>query len=518
MLEGEAAAEQANHAGIGPETVASYLQIDLPRLLFWLRRGVKWIALAALIGLIAGMAYAKLAKPRYTVTTDILIDPSGLQIVSNDLFGQSEQKDALLLNVESKRQTLISGSVLLRAIEALDLEDDPEFVPPPSLLSSVRGLFGGGGTGVQRSPKITALETLQKRLTARRDERSFVVTMSVWTWDASKSIRVSEAIIKAFREELVAADTAGARRSVDALTVRIGELKDDVNKADEAVQAFRREHKLQSSQGELISSRSMSQINQQLVEARQRLIAAESRYRELSSSHAADAAATQSATIAALRAQYAALKSKVAAQSRVLGPLHPQVVQEGSSLSALQAEIDAEVKRVVLAAKNELEQARSNVTALETEAASAGKDVFTDNDAQVKLRELTRESSAKAAIYESFLLRAREISERQKLDTTNIRVISPAVLPKSRSWPPGTIQVGGFGAMAGMVLGILGVLGFGIASDMGHAPSPRILLPSREKADRRRRETVREPEAHKPPPAIAPSLPRNGRGGSLLNI
>jgi uncharacterized protein involved in exopolysaccharide biosynthesis len=39
---------------------------------------VKWIALAALIGLIVGMAYAKLAKPRYTVTTDILIDPSGL--------------------------------------------------------------------------------------------------------------------------------------------------------------------------------------------------------------------------------------------------------------------------------------------------------------------------------------------------------------------------------------------------------------------------------------------------------
>jgi len=516
MLEGEAAARQANHAGIGPETVASYLQIDLPRLLFWLRKGLKWIALAALIGLIAGVAYAKLSKPRYTVTTDILIDPSGLQIVSNDLFGQNQQKDALLLNVESKRQTLVSGSVLLRAVEALDLEDDPEFVPPPSLLSSIRGLVGGSGT--QRSAKIQALETLQKRLTARRDELSFVVSMSVWTWDPEKSIRVSEAVIKAFREELVAADTAGARRSVDALTIRIGELKDDVNKADEAVQAFRREHRLQSSQGELISSRSMSQINQQLVEARQRLIAAESRYRELSSSHAAEAAASQSATIAALRGQFATLKSRVAAQSKVLGPLHPQVVQEGSSLAALQAEINAEVGRVVHAAKNELEQARSNVAALEAEAATAGKDVFTDNDAQVKLRELTRESAAKAAIYESFLLRAREISERQKLDTTNIRVISPAVLPKSRSWPPGTIQLGGFGAMAGMVLGILGVLGFGIASDTGHAPSRRIFVPSREEIEPRDKEPVKQPGARKAPMPIAPSLPRNGRGGSLLNM
>jgi uncharacterized protein involved in exopolysaccharide biosynthesis len=513
MLEGEAAAGSASHAGMGREAVASYLQIDLPRLLSWLRKGLKWIALAALIGLIAGVAYAKLVKPRYTVTTDILIDPAGLQIVSNDLFGQSQQKDALLLNVESKRQTLVSRSVLLRAIEALDLQDDPEFVPPPSWLSSIRSLFGGSGTG--RSAEVKALDTLEKRLTARRDELSFVVNMSVWTWDPQKSVRISDAVIKAFREELVDADTAGARRSVEALTVRIGELKDDVNKADEAVQAFRREHKLQSSQGELISSRSMSQINQQLVEARQRLIAAESRYRELSSSHAADAAATQSSTVSALRSQYAALKSKVAAQSRVLGPRHPDVVQESSSLNALQAEIDAEVRRVVLAAKNELEQARSNEAALEAEAASAGKEVFTDNDAQVKLRELTREASAKAAIYESFLLRAREISERQKLDTTNIRVISPAVLPKDRSWPPGTIQLAGFGAMAGMVLGVLGVLGFGIASDMGYSPSRRIVVPSREKAEDRPA-PVGEPEARKQPPVIVPSLPP--RNGSLLDI
>jgi uncharacterized protein involved in exopolysaccharide biosynthesis len=199
----------------------------------------------------------------------------------------------------------------------------------------------------------------------------------------------------------------------------------------------------------------------------------------------------------------------------VLGPRHPDVVQESSSLSALQAEIDAEVRRVVLAAKNELEQARSNEAALEAEAASAGKEVFTDNDAQVKLRELTREASAKAAIYESFLLRAREISERQKLDTTNIRVISPAVLPKDRSWPPGTIQVAGFGAMAGMVLGVLGVLGFGIASDMGYSTSRRIVVPSREKAEDRPA-PVGEPEARKQPPVIVPSLPP--RNGSLLDI
>ncbi|MGN6142272.1 MAG: GumC family protein [Mesorhizobium sp.] len=447
----------------GWDAVSAYLLVDLPRLFFWLRKGVRWIVLAMVVGLLAGVSYSMLSKPRYTVTTDILMNPAGLQIVSDDLFRQNDQqRDAQLLNVESKRQTLVSRSVLLRAIAALDLENDPEFVPPPSAFSIGRLL---GRSGPSQSNEVIALGNLMKRLSARRDELSFVVTLSVWTNNADKSIRISEAIIKAFREELVSADSEGASRTVDALTDRIGKLKADVNAAEEAVEAFRRENGLQAIQGELVSSRSMSQINQQLVEARQKLIAAQSRYRELSSGNA-DAVAMQSPTVSALRTQYATLKSQADAQSMIYGPRHPRASSQQIELRALQQEIDAETKRIVLAAKNDLDQAQSNASSLEAEAARAGSGVFSDNDAQVRLRELTREAAAKTAIYEAFLVRAREVTERQQLDTTNIRIISPPVEPRSRSWPPPTMQLGAFGALVGMVLGVLGVLGRGIAIDM----------------------------------------------------
>lgn len=496
------------HAALG-----AYLQIDLARLLFWLRRGAKWIVLGAVVGLLLGLSYAMLAKPRYTVNTDILMNPTGLQIVSDDLFGSSEQRETQLLNVESKRQTLLSRSVLLRAIAALKLQDDPEFVPPAPAFS-IRGLLGGGG-GVSQSPSVTALDTLERRLTARRDEASFVVTMTVWTQDAQKSIRISEAIMRAFREELVAADTAGAKRSVEALTARIGELRNDVNAADAAVETFRREHRLQSSQGELVSSRSMTQVNQQLVEARQRLIAAESRHRQLSSPNAADVAAMLSNTIPTLRAQYASLKSEVASLSRIYGARHPRLARQNSALATLQAEIDAETRRVVLAARNELEQAKAVVAALEAEAMSAGSDVFADNDAEIRLRELTREASAKAAIYEAFLARAHQIAERQQLDTTNIRVISAPVLPKSRSWPPSTSQVGGFGAMAGMVLSVMAVLGFGIATDMKTAPVRLLPSPPEDGADRAR---PADPVPSRDPEPAAPAMAGAARSGSLLTL
>jgi uncharacterized protein involved in exopolysaccharide biosynthesis len=43
---------------------------------------------------------------------------------------------------------------------------------------------------------------------------------------------------------------------------------------------------------------------------------------------------------------------------------------------------------------------------------------------------------ASRTVYEAFLVRARETSEQEQLDTKNIRVISRADLPLRRSSPP----------------------------------------------------------------------------------
>jgi succinoglycan biosynthesis transport protein ExoP len=510
---------EALDASVNParDTLERYLQIDMSRLMSWLRRGAKAIALCALAGFLLGAGYAMLAKPRYTVTTDILIDPMGLQIVSDDLFRQDgQQRDSALLSVESKRQTLLSRSVLLKVVQTLNLQRDPEFVPPTSWTSllSPRALFGSGGAA--QTPEIIALESLARRVSARRDELSFVIIMSVWTDNAEKSILISDAIVRIFKEELVGADSEGARRTAGALTSRLAELKAEVSDAEQAVEEFRRKYGLQSSQGELVRSRSMTQINQQLVQARERVIEAQSRYDDLTSSTSTDAAAMQSQTISSLRTQYATLKSRADADSQIYGPRHPRVAQAQIELRTLQNEIEAEKKRIVQAAKNNLDQAKTVVAALDADASSVSSEVFTDNDAQVRLRDLTREAAAKTAIYEAFLVRARQVTERQDLDTTNIRVISEPVPPKSRSWPPRTVQVAGFGALAGLVVGVMGVLGRGIWREMGGAPSrlpaPRpivVEVGSKREEDDELRATSPEPQAE--------GISRR-RSGSLLNL
>ncbi|MNT53806.1 putative tyrosine-protein kinase in cps region [compost metagenome] len=80
--------------------------------------------------------------------------------------------------------------------------------------------------------------------------------------------------------------------------------------------------------------------------------------------------------------------------------------------------------------------------------------VFTDNEAQVQLRDLERDARAKAAIYETHLARAQQITERQQTDTTNVRVISRALPPNARTWPPRTLILLIAGGMLGFFLGV----------------------------------------------------------------
>jgi Mrp family chromosome partitioning ATPase len=92
------------------------------------------------------------------------------------------------------------------------------------------------------------------------------------------------------------------------------------------------------------------------------------------------------------------------------------------------------------------------------------------NEAMVSLRELERDVLASRAVYEAFLVRARETGEQERIDTKNIRVISPADVPLRRSFPPSNLLIA-FGAL------IIGAAtGVGIALRDSSAPgetSPR---------------------------------------------
>jgi len=443
---------------------------QMDRLVRLLRRRVDLIIVVTILGLIGGFAFGTFTPPRFTSSTDILVDPAKLQVVADDIYNPSAAREAQLLDAEGKLRILTSGNVLARVVADLNLQNDPEFVPPPG--GSLFGLGGGGSRGTV-DPALVAQRSLYEHVRARREDRSFIVSLSVWSIDPAKTVTISNALVRAFLAELAQADADGAAKSAQALIDRLSEMRAAVNAAEERVETFKRQNHLQSSEGELLSARSMAQLNTQMLEAQQRLIEASSRYEQLvGASAGANADALQSPTIAALRAQYATAQQQYQSQSSILGDRHPTLRTLRIQVESLAAQVNAETQRLVDTAKTEYDQAKAAVAELAASTDQARSTVSTDNEAQVELRELERDATSTSNIYEAYLTRARQVTEQQRIDTSNIRVITPATVPDSRSWPPRTMQTVVAGGAGGFAIALLLAAALGFLADARSARRP----------------------------------------------
>lgn len=462
-------AHQARALEEQPSSVADFFpqlhllgSIGVNDLIAWLRNGARWIVLALVLSVAAAFAYAVAATPRYTVYTDLVVDPSNLNVVSDDVFTTNPQRDAQLLEVESKLRILTSRNVLQRVIDELRLADDPEFVRP-TFLDWMKTLIAPRDAKADK--ELAAMRALSERVEARREERSFVVILKVWSEDPAKAIALSDAIVEAFEAELFQSAAESAGRVAQNLNERLDELRRNVTEAEKRVEDFRRENGLQSTNGELVSNQLSSELNTQVLDGQQRFIQAETRYRQMSAAVAegqtASASVFESANMTNLRQQYNALQQQIGSMQLTYGERHPRLVAARSERTALEAAMKDEARRILERAKADFDREQKALDALRGKADDEKSNVFTDNQAQVQLRDLERDARSKAAIYETHLARAQQITERQQIDTTNIRVISRALPPNARSWPPRTLILLIGGAVLGLAIGIAAALALG---------------------------------------------------------
>lgn len=426
----------------------------------WLVRFWISILVIALLGALLGLASGALVKPRYTSYSDILLDPSNLRVVADDLYASNVQGDAQLLDVESKMRVLGSTNVLARVVRELGLENDPDLMEPDFSLFAA---FLPADSSEDRF--TTAMRALSERIRVRREERSYVVTASVWARSPERSAILTNAVVSAFLAELADAEAQGARNASAGLNQRLDELRADAELAEAAVANYRRDHGLQMTGTDQLSTQAAVQLNTQIATARESLIDAEARYASLTATSgegALNAASLESTVLANMRTQYATTRQQVDSLSATLGPRHPGLTTARAQLASLEAEIDRETGRIVETARRDLERARSVFDQLNLAAGQQEAAVFSDDQSQLELRQLERAATAKVTIYEAYLERAQQIAERSELSTNNVRVISPAIAPLSRSYPPRTVLLIGMGFAGGAILAAFGVVLFNL--------------------------------------------------------
>jgi polysaccharide biosynthesis transport protein len=314
-----------------------------------------------------------------------------------------------------------------------------------------------------RDRELVTLTEFQKHVAAARQPNSFVIDLAVRSEDAQKAARLANLVTETFIAEQGRAQAEIARRATQALSSRLAELRQRVVDTEEAVETYKAENRLVGVGGRLIDDEYITRINNQLADVRAQITALNVRAESLRRASVDDVVegsfpeGLNSESLQRLRQTYAEAAQNEALLASRLGPRHPQRIASEGALASARRAIQTELSRIVASAQTELARAQATERDLSAQIDTLRSRQIETSGSFVRLRELEREVDASRAVYEAYLLRARQTSEQESLNTTNVRVISDATVPLHPSSLSRKVVVVA-GGIAGAGLGVAIVL------------------------------------------------------------
>jgi len=418
----------------------------------------------------AAVAIGKSVTPKYSATAQLYVDPRELQLVDRELTPRAQDVSGLSMVVESQARLITSNNVLLQVIHDTQLDRDPEFGGVSrGIMASLLGLVGIEipTADPTKFEQMSALDALNRHVSVKKTDRSFIVDIDVWSRDPAKAAMLANALAQAYLTESRNSQATAARRATIDLSGRLKELKERLRNAENALAVYKAQNNFVGTQDTLISDQQLSASNQRLAAARAATLDAQAKYdqivasRRAATDNGANPEALQSPTIANLRAQYAEARKRYAELAGELGPLHPSLRQMDKQVEDLRRTINEEVDRYATSANNDLTRARDYEASLNKALDAQKRQSVEMSQAAVRLRELERDVEASRDVYQAFLKRSRETEEQESLNTSSARIIGEATVPQRRAFPPSMSLI----AMVGFMLGALAAAAWIITAD-----------------------------------------------------
>lgn len=442
-----------------PRTTASWIPqaaanaLDLRRwALTFMRR---WRLLAA-VGLVI-FAFVVLktltTTPLYTATASVALDMRKQQVTSDQQVLSDLPADGGVVDTEV--EVLKSRQLADRVVQALRLDDDPEFnqaVASPSgigaIVSGIEQLITGA------APRPTQLSAIQlqkrhdavvsnvmQRIKVQRLGLTYVIEVSFTSIDPAKAARISNKYAELYLLEQLQEKFEATQQATTWLNNQLDQLRQQAERDDAAVQQFKIENNLLSSSGSTFTEQEISTYNQTLAQAQAQLAEDQARLAAAQmqlgrASNGADiGAALDSPLIQALRSRRAEVSAQIADLQTKYGERYPDMVKAKRQLADIDAQIQQEVHNIVASLQARVQVSRERVAAVQGSLGGAKGSLAANNRAMVRLNELQRTADASKAIYESYLNRYKETSSQEGLGTPDARVISRAPLPSAPSAP-----------------------------------------------------------------------------------
>jgi uncharacterized protein involved in exopolysaccharide biosynthesis/Mrp family chromosome partitioning ATPase len=383
----------------------------------FLRDNGRRVLLLALAIFAVGIIVLMVIPVRFAATALVVVDPRE-QRVTNDqdvLPGIGQDAAALQSLIEIAK----SDGFLLPLIEQLKIQDDED--------------IASGETDTSR-----LLEKFRRRLDISRRGLTYVIAITFISNRPQQAARYANAVAEAFVATQGQVRSAATDDAAGWLNSRLKSLNDRLRASEDAVAAFKLDHKIVSAGRDGTTQQlRVTELNQQVSASRLRTEEAKTRYQQAQRDLKAnvDGPAKQD-LLSVLRAQRSALNDQIAQKRAVFGDRHPDLIISYSQLSDLNRQIENERKRNIDTAKSEYEAMLDQQKSLENRLKSVEAEMLIEGQAFVKLQELQRDADANKNIYEQFLSRFKTTDEQRLLQSSQTKIASLATPPVRSTRPP----------------------------------------------------------------------------------
>jgi polysaccharide biosynthesis transport protein len=420
----------------------------------------RWmLILVTLMGGAIAAAVAWALPSLYVAEARLLVGVQGPRVLNVEAIIADVSPDAE--RVQNESLILQSRVIARQVIDQLHLADNPYFQPDPrwSLSTYVQML-------VQRFPQAAAwlrergvdldppleltaeqhenrlIGVLLSRLDVAMLGRSHVLSVKAEAPDAPTAAAIANTFAEKYLEEQRKDKLATMDRVDRFLMDRIGELREEVRKSDQAVEDYRRTNGLYKSGTGGVTTQQLSELNTQLMAAQAAKVEAQSKVKEAKALAASGAGAEsvpdvlRSPLVTLLKQQLAESERRASEAAAGYGERHPALRSARAESGAISGRLSGEVSKIVEGLERDARTATARYDTLLANFEKVKAQMGAVNDKSIQLDALEREATVNRNLLETMLNRAKQTLGTAEVVQANAKIISAAAIPERPGFPP----------------------------------------------------------------------------------
>jgi succinoglycan biosynthesis transport protein ExoP len=392
----------------------------------------QWLILSFLLAVVTIVTISTFRMQAvYVATARIEIDPANASILpfqGMDPYGYEMDVENY---IETQSKILTSETLALQTIRSSGLGTRPEYASPngPSEAVAIGSL-----ENQKRPPELGAF---LGSLSVRRVPTSRLMDVSFESTDPQFAARIVNEHIKNYQEQNIRSHYDETTRATTWLRNELDELRTKVQESEDQRIAYERKNQIWTLDDKSnITSQRLADINKALTDAQEDRMKKEALFQFAKAGDIANVPQLRdNPVLQSLIQKRQATSEEYDDALGQYGPKFPKVLRLQTQLKEMDQEIQKEnvasLNHIELDYREAVQRETMLVQALDKQKAEAN----TMAERMVEYNILKREAEASKTLYDSLMTKLKEVGISSALQSSNIRVVDPAMIPTYPSRP-----------------------------------------------------------------------------------